>query len=282
MDHERIATNGIHLHVVTDGPTDGPLVILLHGFPEFWYSWRRQIPFLAGKGFRVWAPDQRGYNDSDKPKGIAAYNIDTLSDDVIGLIDAAGRDKVLLVGHDWGAAVAWWTAMRHPERFHKLGILNVPHPVVMQKHLRGNLAQLKKSWYILFFQLPFLPELMFTRDNGKSMAAMLQKTSRPGAFTDEDLGRYREAWAKPGAVTAMINWYRAFLWTKPHRPESIRIKVPTRLIWGAHDMALGREMAQPSIDLCDKGELIFLEDATHWVHHDEPDRVNALLEEFLR
>ncbi|HZF55090.1 MAG TPA: alpha/beta hydrolase [Polyangiaceae bacterium] len=281
MKHERITTNGVSLHVVTDGPKDGPLVILLHGFPEYWYSWRHQIPFLADQGFCVWAPDQRGYNESDKPDGVSAYSVAELAKDVMGLIDASGRDKVYLVGHDWGAVVAWWTAIHYPERLHKMAVLNVPHPVVMERTMRTSLKQLRMSWYIFFFQLPFLPELGFKRRGGRDMAEAMQRTARKGTFSDEDLDRYREAWAKPGAVTAMINWYRAIFRARPPIPRDTRIRVPTLLIWGARDVALSRQMAQPSIDMCDDGRLVLIEEATHWVQHDEPERVNQLLGDFL-
>jgi len=281
MKHERITTNGVSLHVVTDGPKDGPLVILLHGFPEYWYSWRHQIPFLADQGFCVWAPDQRGYNESDKPDGVSAYSVAELAKDVMGLIDASGRDKVYLVGHDWGAVVAWWTAIHYPERLHKMAVLNVPHPVVMERTMRTSLKQLRMSWYIFFFQLPFLPELGFKRRGGRDMAEAMQRTARKGTFSDEDLDRYREAWAKPGAVTAMINWYRAIFRARPPIPRDTRIRVPTLLIWGARDVALSRQMAQPSIDMCDDGCLVLIEEATHWVQHDEPERVNQLLGDFL-
>lgn len=281
MKHERIRTNGISLHVVTDGPEKGPLVLMLHGFPEFWYSWRNQIPFFADRGFCVWAPDQRGYHESDKPEGISAYNIDELAKDVLGLMDAAGREKVYLIGHDWGAAIAWWIAMKYPERLHKLAVLNVPHPVVMEHTLRTSFKQLRKSWYIFFFQIPLLPELAFKRRDGRVMAASMRRTARKGSFSEEDLQKYREAWAKPGATTGMLNWYRAFFRARPPIPKDVRIKVPTLLIWGARDIALGREMTQPSIDLCDDGRLVILEDATHWVQHDEPARVNQLLGDFL-
>lgn len=281
MEHHRIEANGITLHVAQEGPKDGPLLILLHGFPECWHAWRAQIPYLAEQGFWVWAPDQRGYNESDKPKEVAAYNIDLLAKDIIGLMDAAGREKVYLVGHDWGAAVAWWIGIKYPERLHKFVTLNVPHPLVMQRFLRSNWKQIKKSWYIFFFQLPLLPELGFTRDHGKQMAETLRRTSKPGSFSDEDLALLRRAWAQPGAVSGMLNWYRAFARTQPELPKSPRIQVPTRLIWGVHDIALGREMAQPSIDFCDDGKLIFFEEATHWVQRDEPERVNALIAEFF-
>ena len=281
LTHRRVATNGVTLHLVEAGPADGPLVILLHGFPEFWYGWRRQIPFLAGQGYRVWAPDQRGYNESDKPKGIAAYRLDELAADVLGLIDASGRERAILVGHDWGAAVAWWTAIKAPERLDKLVILNVPHPTVFLRTVRRSPRQLLKSWYIFAFQLPWLPERLARRNNWRSITRTMQSSSRPGTFTDEDMEQYRQAWSRPGAYTAMINWYRAALRQPAKPPANSRITTPTLMIWGAQDKFLSRQMGQPSIDLCDHGRLEFFEDATHWVQHEEADQVNALLAEFL-
>lgn len=282
VEHHHVTANGIRLHVVQAGPQDGPLVILLHGFPEFWYGWRAQIPFLAEAGYRVWAPDQRGYNLSDKPKGIASYNLDELAADVVGLIDAAGREKACLVGHDWGAAVTWWTAARYPERLERMVIINVPHGKVMQQHLRRNLAQLRKSWYIFFFQLPWLPEALARRRNWRQVSRVLLGSSRPGTFDPADMERYRHAWSQPGAYTAMVNWYRALVRKPPRPPASARISVPTLMLWGARDAFLGRELAQPSIELCDDGQLEFFEQATHWVQHEEPERVNGQILEFLQ
>ena len=274
-------TNGINLHVVMAGPSDGPLVLLLHGFPEFWYGWRRQIPALAAAGYHVWAPDQRGYNRSDKPAGVAAYGIETLAKDVVGLIEASGREQVYLVGHDWGAAVAWWVAGRYPERVKKLAILNVPHPAVMQRTVREDAEQRKKSWYIFFFQLPWLPEKSLS-DNGYTNAIRaLKGSSRRGTFGDDDIAAYRQAWSQPGALTGMLNWYRAVARNQGTGVSLGRIRVPTLMIWGANDIALSRSMAQPSIDLCDNGRLVFLEEASHWVQHEEPETVNRLLLEFL-
>ena len=274
-------TNGINLHVVMAGPPDGPLVLLLHGFPEFWYGWRRQIPALAAAGYHVWAPDQRGYNRSDKPAGVAAYGIETLAKDVVGLIEASGREQVYLVGHDWGAAVAWWVAGRYPERVKKLAILNVPHPAVMQRTVREDAEQRKKSWYIFFFQLPWLPEKSLS-DNGYTNAIRaLKGSSRRGTFGDDDIAAYRQAWSQPGALTGMLNWYRAVARNQGTGVSLGRIRVPTLMIWGANDIALSRSMAQPSIDLCDDGRLVFLEEASHWVQHEEPETVNRLLLEFL-
>lgn len=265
------------MHVVQAGPTDGPLMILLHGFPEFWYGWQHQIDPLAEAGFWVWAPDQRGYNLSDKPAGIAGYGIDTLVADVVGLIDAAGRQKAVVVGHDWGAAVAWWTAVTYPERVERLVVMNVPHPIVMKRFTSRDLGQVLRSWYIGFFQLPWLPETLSRLGNWAMLVRTLRKSSRPGTFTDAELQEYRTAWSQPGAFRAMVNWYRAVL-QKPSAKKTFGcITVPTVLIWGVRDQFLKREMAQPSIDLCDNGHLVFFENATHWVQHEEADSVNELI-----
>ena len=281
MVHTFIETNQVRLHVVQAGPADGQLVILLHGFPEFWYGWRYQIDTLAEAGFWVWSPDQRGYNLSDKPAGIAGYGIDTLAADVVGLIDAAGRKKAVVVGHDWGAAVAWWTAATYPERVERLVVLNVPHPVVMKQFASRDLGQILRSWYIGFFQLPWLPETLSRLGNWAMLMRTLRKSSRPGTFPDADLQEYRKAWSQPGAFTAMVNWYRAALRKPPSRQPSIRITVPTLLIWGVRDQFLKREMAQPSIDLCDNGRVVYFENATHWVQHEEAERVSELIKEVV-
>ncbi|MBT3323465.1 MAG: alpha/beta hydrolase [Anaerolineae bacterium] len=281
MDYQYIETNGIRLNVAQAGSPDAPLVILLHGFPEFSYGWRKQIPALVEAGYRVWAPDQRGYNLSDKPDGLAAYSLDELAKDIIGLIDAADEKEAFLVGHDWGAAVAWWVAAKYPDRISKLVNMNVPHGAVMQKHLRSNFAQLLKSWYIFFFQIPYLPEILARLRNWKMLSEMLKKSAHPNTFSDEDLDHYRQSWSQPKAYRSMLNWYRAFVQKPPTPPASSRIIVPTLLIWGAQDTALGREMAQPSIDRCDDGRLVFIEEATHWVQHDEAEKVNKLLINFL-
>jgi pimeloyl-ACP methyl ester carboxylesterase len=282
MTHTFIQTNGhtgppVKLHVVQAGPVDGPLVILLHGFPEFWYGWKHQIGPLADAGYRVWVPDQRGYNLSDKPDGIEAYRLDTLAADVVGLIDAAGRQRALIVGHDWGAAVAWWVAATYPERVERLVVLNVPHPVVMKRFASRDLGQMLRSWYIGFFQLPLLPEALAQMGNWAAMAHTLRSSSRSGTFTEADITLYKQAWSQSGAFRAMVNWYRAALQRPPARKSGIRITVPTVLIWGVRDQFLKRDMAQPSIDLCDRGEVVFFEKATHWVQHEEPDRVTQLI-----
>ena len=278
-----IETNGIKLHVIMAGPKDSPPVILLHGFPEFWYGWRKQIPVLAEAGFRVVVPDQRGYNLSDKPKGIKANRLDILVADVLGLIDALGYDKVRLIGHDWGAIVAWALAIWHPERLLKLGIMNVPHPSVMMKSLlKGDREQLRRSWYVFAFQIPWLPEFFLRRNDWRNAVRVLRGSAKIHTFKNEDIAEYKKSWSQPGAMTAMINWYRAVVRHRPKMPKDPRVTVPTLMLWGKQDVALSHRMAQPSIDYCDDGKLVSFEDATHWVQHDAADEVNHLLLEFLR
>jgi pimeloyl-ACP methyl ester carboxylesterase len=276
-----IDTNGVTLNVATAGPEGGPLVILLHGFPEFWYGWRHQIGRLAEAGYRILAPDQRGYNLSAKPTGIASYAVDVLARDVIGLIDATGRDRAAIVGHDWGGIVAWWAALAHRERLDRLGIINAPHPLAFRKQLWTSPAQLLKSWYVFAFQLPRLPEAALRRNNWRGLVRGLIGSSRPGTFTEADLQRYREAWSRPGAITTMIHWYRAAIRARPPAPAEPRVSVPTLLIWGARDSFIRRAVADASLARCDRGRLVMFEEATHWVQHEEPDRVNRLLLDFL-
>ena len=277
-----LETNGIKLHVVMAGPKDGQPVFLLHGFPEFWYGGRKQIEPLAEAGYRVIVPDQRGYNLSDKPKGVKAYSLDKLVADILGLIDALGYEKVNLIGHDWGAVVAWAFAIWHPERLRKLGILNVPHPAVMMNFLRrGDPEQLRRSWYVFAFQIPWLPEAIMRSDNWRGAERVLRGSGKIHTFTNEDMTEYKKAWSQPGAMTAMINWYRAIVRHRPKMPQGSRVKVPTLMIWGMQDVALSHRMARLSIDYCDDGKLVLFEEATHWVQHDETEAVNQLLLEFL-
>jgi pimeloyl-ACP methyl ester carboxylesterase len=277
-----IETNGIKLHVVMAGPKDGQPIFLLHGFPEFWRGWLKQIEPLAKAGYRVIVPDQRGYNLSDKPKGVKAYTLDKLADDILGLMDVLGYEKANLIGHDWGAVVAWAFAIWHPERLYKLGILNVPHPDVMLRFLRrGDPEQLRRSWYIFAFQIPWLPEYFLRKNDWRNTVRALRGSGKIHTFTNEDIAEYKKAWSQPDTMSAMINWYRAALRYLPKLLKNVRVKVPTLMIWGMRDVALSHRMARPSIDYCDNGKLVFFEDATHWVQHDEAGAVNQLLIEFL-
>jgi pimeloyl-ACP methyl ester carboxylesterase len=271
----------IELHAVASGPSDGPVVVLLHGFPEFWYSWHRQIEPLAAAGFRVIVPDQRGYNKGSKPRGVASYALSKLTSDVLAIADQLGQDRIFLAGHDWGAAVAWSVALLHPQRIAKLAILNVPHPSVMRHYLNTNRRQLRRSWYMFFFQLPFIPETAFSAFNFRLGVRSLVRSSRPGTFSPEDLAQYRAAWSQPGALTAMINWYRAAFRHRSKFPDST-VHVPTRILWGERDAFLLSEMAHDSLRYCDSAELYTFANASHWLQHEEPARVSELLIDFFR
>lgn len=226
-------------------------------------------------------PDQRGYNLSDKPKGINAYCIDHLVKDIVGLIDVLEYEKVNLVGHDWGALVSWWLAIQHPERLHRLGVLNVPHPAVMKRFLQRDPEQMGRSLYALFFQLPGLPELSLRMFNWSGASLALRRSARGSAFTEEEIKKYKEAWSQPGAMTAMLNWYRAALRHQSQITTDMRVHVPTLMLWGVKDFALSYRMARPSLDHCEEGNLIFFPDATHWVQHEEADEVNRHLLNFI-
>jgi len=281
LEHIEIESNGVRLHTVLSGPSEGPPLILLHGFPEFWYGWRRQIGPLAQAGYRVIVPDQRGYNLSDKPAGIREYRGETLVADLLGLMQALDLPRASLIGHDWGAAVAWWAAAAYPQRIRRLVILNVPHPRVMARALRTSWRQRLRSWYIAFFQLPRVPELLLRAAGFAAMRAGLRRSARVKTFSAADLNAYRQAWAQPGALTAMLNWYRAAARNRPRISLQEKIRVPTLMIWGARDIALGLELARASLGWCEYGQLVVLEEATHWVQHDAAGEVNRLLLGFL-
>ncbi|WP_448204636.1 alpha/beta fold hydrolase [Azospirillum sp. sgz302134] len=271
---------GVRLHVIDAGPPDGPLVILLHGFPEFWYGWRRQIGALAAAGFRVLAPDQRGYGASDKPRGLDAYTTDRLAADVLRLADQAGRRTFSVVGHDWGGVVACWVALTAPDRVTRLAILNAPHPATMGGYALRHPTQAVRSLYVLAFQLPFLPERMIRARGFRMAEHALTNTSRRGTFDADDLARYREAWAQPGALTAMLNWYRAM--RRGHHPPTVRVRPPTLILWGDRDRFLEKGLAEAAAALCDDARVVHMEKASHWVQHEEAERVNRELADFLR
>jgi len=281
LEHSYIETNGVRLHVVQAGPKSGTPVILLHGFPEFWYGWRRQIPALVNAGCRVIVPDQRGYNLSDKPQGVEKYSVSTLVEDVLGLIKALDYEKVNLVGHDWGAVVAWTLAITHPEKLNKLTIMNAPHPAVMRRFLRRDLDQMRRSWYVGFFQIPWLPEKMMSASDFREMMRGMKNSAKKNTFTSEDFEKYKEAWSQPDAIPSMLNWYRAIVQHPPQMPDDARVKVRTLMMWGMKDFALTHRMARPSMDYCDEGNLILFPESTHWVHLDAAAEVNHYLIDFL-
>ena len=272
--------NGVELHVVTAGDPDGPLVVLLHGFPDFWYGWRPQVPALVEAGYRVLVPDQRGYNLSEKPAGLDAYRMGALSRDIGALVGSEGRESAHVVGHDWGAAVAWDLALRRPESVDRLGVVNVPHPTVMERALKSNPRQLLRSWYMFYFQLPGLPEWFLGRDDAGGVVAVLESTSKPGAFTETDLAHYRAAWRREGAVGAAIDWYRALV-RRPDAPPRQRVDAPTVVLWGEDDDALLPEMAPESVRYCEDGTLVRFPNNSHWVHREAVETVNDHLLDHL-
>jgi pimeloyl-ACP methyl ester carboxylesterase len=267
------------LHYVEAG--EGPLVVLLHGFPEFWYGWRLQIAPLVAAGFRVVAPDMRGYNLSSRPDGVAAYGTDQLTGDIRGLIHERGAESALLAGHDWGGSVAWATAMAYPEVVDRLAILNAAHPRKLSAGLHHP-GQLRRSWYFFFFDLPDLPEAVVHADRWHFFRHFL-RDARP-AYTPAEIDRYIEAWSQPGAASGMINYYRSSVRTPPKQAEaSIRpIKAPTLVIWGERDRYLSPDLAEPDHDdVPGLDRVERLAGGSHWVHHYESDRVNQLLTGFF-
>lgn len=272
-----ISTNGIQLNTALAGPEEGEPVILLHGFPEAWFGWENQIEPLVKAGYRVIVPDQRGYNLSDKPAGVNNYQMDLLVDDILGLADSLGYGQFHLAGHDFGAMVAWSLALQSPGRVIRLAIANVPHPAVFKSYLKTHPAQMLKSWYAFFFQLPGLPELMVKANNWRFLTSAL-----PDYFSDQERSRYREAWGQPGAISSMINWYRStFGRSKSTRPTN-QVQPPTLIIWGKRDPHLSHEMADLSLEFCQDGKLVYFEDATHWVQHDKAAKVSQLLIEHFK
>jgi pimeloyl-ACP methyl ester carboxylesterase len=273
---------GLRMHAAVAGPEAGPLVILLHGFPQFWFQWRHQIPALAEAGYRVIAPDQRGYNLTEK---TPPYHIDTLVQDIVHLIDASGQREAMIAAHDWGAVVAWALAGRHPERVRKLAILNVPHPGPMGRALLGgHRRQMLKSWYVAFFQIPHLPEWMLSRSNYRPLKRALMRSARPGTFSAIDLAEYARAWAQAGALSAMIGWYRGLrvlLAPEQRRTLLKRITAPTLILWGEDDLALEVEVAEESLHWLDHGRMVRFPDVSHWIAEEIPDTVTRhLLEHF--
>lgn len=274
-------STGISLHVVEAGPEDGPVCLLLHGFPESSFGWRTLIGPLAAAGFRVLAPNQRGYARSDKPRGIGAYRLDRMVDDAAALLDAVGAESARVVAHDWGGAVAWYLAAARPERVERLAILNMPHPAAMRRRILRDREQLRRSWYVFFFLLPWLPERSLRRQRWRKLRGAFRASSRPGTFSDEELDRYVADAARPRALTSMLHWYRAAFLRPAPRPASWRVRVPTRIVWGVRDVAIVPELAAESAARCDRAEVVRLPDAGHWLHHEEPERVASLVLEHL-
>jgi len=279
--HRYATINGVRLHYVECGK--GPLVILLHGFPECWYAWRFQLPALAEAGFRVVAPDLRGYNLSDKPQGVGQYRLELLANDVKGLIRALGADSAVLVGHDWGGVIAWYLAMHEPRLVSKLIVLNAPHPQRYLEELRSP-GQLLRSWYVFFFQLPWLPEALIRAGGFAGLKHRLRhEPVHANAFDPATIDVYHQALAQPGALTAAINYYRAGL-RGLREGLSQRIKPidsPTLIIWGEQDCYLGRRLLEGLEPWVADLTMERIADASHWVQAEAPERVNERILQFI-
>jgi pimeloyl-ACP methyl ester carboxylesterase len=279
LQHRFIEAGGLRFHMVEAGPADGPAVLLLHGFPDFWIGWRAQIEALSTAGFRVLVPDQRGYNASAKPLGIHAYALARLVGDVAALADALDLRRFHLVGHDWGGIVAWAAGTMLRDRIERLAVLNAPHPEVLFPYALRSPTQFLRSSYAAFFQFPWLPEALLGISQSALLARALERSARPGTFPPPEIARYRESWQRPGALTAMLNWYRALRY-RPRLPEPI--EAPVLVLWGMKDQALEAGLARASLELCRNGRLETFPEATHWLQREEPEAVNAALIGFLR
>lgn len=275
-----LRVNGVELQVAAAGEPGRPLVVLLHGFPDLWQGWHLQIPALESAGFHVLAPNQRGYGRSEKPRGVAAYDIDRLAEDVIALAESEGYRTFHLVGHDWGGIVAWWTAARFPERVSRLAILNAPHPGVFRDYLFRSPTQILKSWYVGFFQIPWLPEAALSANDYATLFRSMQSTSEPGIFDDSDRRYLVAGWSQPGALTAMLNYYRALARRSP-KSMKLRIAATTLVLWGTQDPTEEPGLAEASLQLCSDARLIRLDQARHWIQREEPELVNRELVQFL-
>ena len=279
-EHNYLYTNGVRLHYISEG--EGNLMLMLHGFPEFWYSWRHQITAFSNY-YRVVAPDLRGYNYSDKLQSIQLYSISELVQDIAGIITNLGYEKCILVGHDWGGLIAWYFADQYPKMVEKLIVLNIPHPAKLREGLRTP-QQLRKSWYVFFFQLPFLPELLLRWNNYKAIeSAFINTAINKSAFTDEDIQAYKKSAAKPEALTAMINYYRCFVRQTLRSEKSWnKLDVPTLMIWAENDTALGKELTYRTEDYVNNLTLKYIPNCSHWVQQEQPELVNQYIADFLQ
>lgn len=286
LHHEFTNINGIKMHYVTIG--EGPLIVFLHGFPEFWRSWKHQISFFSNK-YKVVALDMRGYGETERPVEVGEYRIEKIVRDVTELIDSLGEKKATVVGHDWGGAVAWVTAMINPPVVEKLIVMNAPHPAIVQRNAFRNYTQMQKSWYMFFFLLENAPEKVLSRNNFDILKNVFEiSIKRKDKFSSSDIEEYVSSWSKDGGITGGLNYYRANLnedfWG--NLGESIpfpKIKIPVLQIWAEDDIFLGKELAEGTKEFVVDApfSLKFIPNCGHWVQQEAPDEVNQMIEEFL-
>lgn len=282
MNITSVRHQDIELEVREAGPEDGDLIILLHGFPECWNTWRHQITPLAEAGFKAVIPNMRGYGKSSKPKDYRRYHLDELITDVEALRLHYGRERFHLAGHDWGGAVAWWYAIHHEPNLKSLSILNLPHPLAFLTKLKGSIGQILKSWYIFYFQIPFFPEFALKRFNFFFLKQVLKRSSTKNAYAAEDFKHLEEAWNEPGAMKGMVNYYRALLRNLRIPEGDGSLSVPTQILWGEHDLALSLDAARDSEKFLKNGTLTIYSDATHWLAHDKPAEISQRLIQHAR
>ncbi len=278
MQHSYLKTNGIQLHYVTQG--DGPLILFLHGFPEFWYSWRHQLEAF-GHDYKAVALNLRGYNNSDKPEEKSAYALPELVKDVEGTIRALGYERCTLVGHDWGGAIAWSFAYAYPTMLEQLIVLNLPHPAKFAAGLRTP-QQLLRSWYVGLFQLPVLPEFLLSAGNYAAIRAIFRDQAALGAFTQADIDALVAAAAKPGAIASMLNYYRNIFSAEGLLNQQWGVlEVPTLMIWGENDAALGKELTDGTEEYVADFTICYIAHCSHWVQQEQPALVNQYIKDFL-
>jgi pimeloyl-ACP methyl ester carboxylesterase len=284
IDHRFVEANGLRFHVAECGTGD-KLALFLHGFPELWYSWRHQMPLLARLGYRAWAPDLRGYGKSERPPRVEDYAIEKLVEDVAGLIDAAPARETVLIAHDWGGIIAWAFAMRRSRPLARLVVMNLPHPACFDREFR-TWKQFRRSWYALLFQLPRLPEALMRARGYRAIGEAFRSSAiDKSRFPDGLLQVYRENAARPGALTAMLNYYRAYGrgggGTRQRARGYPLIEVPTLMIWGEEDVALCKETTLGTEQYVRDLTIRYLPRVSHWVQQEAPEAVNAMLEAFV-
>jgi epoxide hydrolase 4 len=281
MESVFLQVNGIQIHCRVSGNPQHPALVFLHGFPEFWYAWQKQIGFFESRDYYLIIPDQRGYHLSDKPSAISAYRLSILAEDIIAVLDALKVDKCLLVGHDWGAAVAYYLGAKFSRRIHKLIILQLPHPQVIMRYIRHEKAQRKRFSYIYFFQIPWMPESALRKNNYRRLRHALLKFSKKGTFLPDDIGLYLSAWQQKNTLRSMLNWYRAAFWYRSDIKAIGTISLPTQIYWGEKDAFMMKEMIRDSMPYFTEAELHYFPEGTHWIHHELPDELNQSMLEFM-
>ena len=284
--------NGIRLHYVSSG--QGKLIMFVHGFPEFWFEWQKQL-IEFGRDYQAVAPDMRGYNLSDKPSDIEKYHVKDLIEDLRALAEHLGHEKIIMVGHDWGGAVAWSVAIRHPELLEKLIIINSPHPAVFARELLNNPDQQKASQYMLMLRSADA-ERVLSENNFARLTDVLVQFGSKWEMSEEHRIKYIEAWSQPGALTGSLNYYRASPLYPPTSKsdedqistilnlpkEMLAVKVPTLVIWGEQDRALLTGNLDGLEEYIEDLKVKRIPDGTHWVMHEQPELVNALIRDFIK